>query len=81
MRGRGELLHRVSYEASGRVLESMITSGIETGFGDEWIKFGATRAHRGRFVLRADMALSRPYPGRPATRATSPSPGGLQRVD
>jgi hypothetical protein len=28
IRGRGELLHRVSYEASGRVLESMISSGI-----------------------------------------------------
>ena len=37
MRARGELLHRVSYETSGRVLEAMITSGIQSGFGDEWI--------------------------------------------
>ncbi|HUU34512.1 MAG TPA: amidohydrolase family protein, partial [Vicinamibacterales bacterium] len=42
VRARGELLHRVSYEANGAVLESMITAGIKTGFGDEWIKFGAT---------------------------------------
>src|SRR4029077_8277495 len=42
VRARGELLHRVSYESSGRVLESMITGGIKTGFGDEWIKLGAT---------------------------------------
>src|SRR4249919_3288157 len=64
VRARGELRHRVSYESSGRVLESMITSGIETGFGDEWIKFGATSEHTldGSFSERT-MALSVPYPG------------------
>ena len=64
VRARGDLLHRVSYEASGRVLDSMITSGIETGFGDEWIRFGATSEHTvdGSFSERT-MALSRPYPG------------------
>jgi predicted amidohydrolase YtcJ len=42
----------------------MITSGIETGFGDEWIRFGATSEHTvdGSFSERT-MALSRPYPG------------------
>ncbi|MEO8622128.1 MAG: amidohydrolase [bacterium] len=64
VRARGDLKHRVSYEASGRVLESMITSGIMTGFGDEWIKFGATSEHTvdGSFSERT-MALSTPYPG------------------
>ena len=64
VRSRGELLHRVSYEASGQVLEHMIASGIETGFGDEWIKFGATSEHTldGSFSERT-MALSFPYPG------------------
>ena len=64
VRARGELLHRVSYEASGRVLDSMIASGIRTGFGDEWIKFGATAEHTvdGSFSERT-MALSTPYPG------------------
>ena len=64
VRARGELLHRVSYESSGRVLESMITSGIKTGFGDEWIKLGATSEHTvdGSFSERT-MALSQPYPG------------------
>jgi len=64
VRARGELLHRVSYEASGRVLDSMIASGIQTGFGDEWIKFGATSEHTvdGSFSERT-MALSVPYPG------------------
>src|SRR5215469_4262176 len=62
VRERGDLLHRVSYEAAGNVLESMITSGIRTGFGDEWIRFGATSEHTvdGSFSERT-MALSTPY--------------------
>jgi len=64
VRARGQLLHRVSYESTGRVLDSMITSGIKSGFGDEWIKFGATSEHTvdGSFSERT-MALSIPYPG------------------
>ncbi len=64
VRARGDLKHRVSYEASGRVLESMIAGGIMTGFGDEWIRFGATSEHTvdGSFSERT-MALSTPYPG------------------
>jgi predicted amidohydrolase YtcJ len=63
VRARGDLHHRVSYEASGRVLDSMIASGIMSGFGDEWIKFGATSEHivDGSFSERT-MALSVPYP-------------------
>src|SRR5262245_8960558 len=64
VRERGDLLHRVSFETSGNVLESMITSGIATGLGDEWIRFGATPEHTvdGSFSERT-MALSQPYPG------------------
>jgi predicted amidohydrolase YtcJ len=64
VRARGELQHRVSYEASGRVLDSMIASGIQTGFGDEWVRFGATSEHTvdGSFSERT-MALSQGYPG------------------
>jgi predicted amidohydrolase YtcJ len=64
VRARGDLLHRVSYEASGKVLDSMIAGGIESGFGDEWIRFGATSEHTvdGSFSERT-MALSIPYPG------------------
>ncbi len=63
VRARGELAHRVSYEATGSVLESMIASGIKTGFGDEWIKFGATSEHGvdGSFSERT-MAMSVDYP-------------------
>jgi predicted amidohydrolase YtcJ len=64
VRARGELLHRISYEMSGRALEAMIAAGIQTGFGDEWIKFGSTSEHTvdGSFSERT-MALSTPYPG------------------
>jgi len=64
VRERGDLKHRVSFETSGPTLEAMITSGIATGFGDEWIKFGATSEHTvdGSFSERT-MALSVPYPG------------------
>ncbi len=64
VREAGELLHRVSYEASGTVLDALIASGITTGFGDEWIRFGATSEHTvdGSFSERT-MALSVPYPG------------------
>jgi len=64
VRARGDLHHRVSYEASGKVLDAMIAGGIMTGFGDEWIRFGATSEHTvdGSFSERT-MALSTPYPG------------------
>jgi predicted amidohydrolase YtcJ len=63
VRARGELRHRVSYETTGRVLDAMIANGIRSGFGDEWIKFGATSEHTvdGSFSERT-MALSIPYP-------------------
>ena len=64
VRAAGDLRHRISYEASGRVLDAMISAGIQSGFGDDWIKFGATSEHTvdGSFSERT-MALSTPYPG------------------
>jgi len=64
VRARGELLHRVSFETSGDILEAMIKNGISSGFGDEWIRFGATSEHTvdGSFSERT-MALSQPYAG------------------
>ena len=64
VRARGELRHRINYEASGRALDAMIANGIKSGFGDDWIRFGATSEHTvdGSFSERT-MALSTPYPG------------------
>jgi len=46
------------------VLDAMIASGIATGLGDEWIRFGATSEHTadGSFSERT-MALNKTYPG------------------
>jgi predicted amidohydrolase YtcJ len=64
VRAGGDLKHRVSYEAEGKVLEAMIDCGITTGFGDDWIRFSATAEHTvdGSFSERT-MAISRPYVG------------------
>ncbi len=64
VRARGELRHRVNYEPYAQELESMIRSGIRSGFGDDWIRFGATAEHTvdGSFSERT-MALSTPYAG------------------
>jgi predicted amidohydrolase YtcJ len=64
VRSRGDLHHRISYEMSGGVLNNMIASGIQSGFGDEWIRMGATSEHTvdGSFSERT-MALSVPYAG------------------
>ena len=63
VRARGDLKHRISYEVNGRSLEAMISAGIQSGFGDDWIKLGATSEHTvdGSFSERT-MALSTPYP-------------------
>ena len=64
VRARGDLRHRVSYEPMDDVLEGMIAHGIATGFGDEWIRLGATSEHTcdGSFSERT-MAMSTPYEG------------------
>lgn len=64
VRARGDLRHRVSYEPQQPVIEAMIRSGLKTGFGDEWIRLGATSEHTvdGSFSERT-LAWSRPYPG------------------
>ncbi|MEQ1693960.1 MAG: amidohydrolase family protein, partial [Gemmatimonas sp.] len=64
VRTRGDLKHRINYEASGTVLDGMIASGIKSGFGDDWIRFGATSEHTvdGSFSERT-MAMSVAYTG------------------
>ncbi len=64
VRARGELLHRVGFEPEGDLVEVLIREGFKTGFGDEWIRIGATAEHTvdGSFSERT-MAISMPYPG------------------
>ena len=64
VRAAGRLLHRVSYEPPASELEKIIALGLESGFGDEWIRIGATSEHTvdGSFSERT-MAMSQPYTG------------------
>jgi predicted amidohydrolase YtcJ len=65
LRAEGKLLHRISYEADQPMLEAMIANGWRTGFGDEWIRLGATSEHTvdGSFSERT-MSIRAGYPGR-----------------
>lgn len=64
IRDDGRLLHRVSFEARGALLDAMIANGIRSGFGDDTIRFGACSEHTvdGSFSERT-MAMSVPFPG------------------
>jgi len=66
IRDNGELLHRVNFQLGDADLQTMIAAGIRTGFGDEWLRIGATREHTvdGSFSERT-MSISTGYPSRP----------------
>jgi predicted amidohydrolase YtcJ len=65
VREEGGLLHRVSYEPDQAMIEAMIANGWRTGFGDEWIRLGATSEHTvdGSFSERT-MSIRAGFPGR-----------------
>ena len=65
IRSNGDLKHRVTFEPDGEILQAMVAGEMASGFGDEWLRFGATSEHTvdGSFSERT-MALSVPYPGR-----------------
>ena len=65
VRQDGGLLHRVSYEADQPMLDAMIANGWRTGFGDEWLRLGATMEHivDGSFSERT-MSIRAGYPNR-----------------
>ncbi len=65
IRAAGELKHRVTFEPGDPILASMLSGQLASGFGDDWIRFGATAEHTvdGSFSERT-MALSQPYIGR-----------------
>ena len=66
VRQDGDLRHRVSYEPDQPMIDAMIANGWRTGFGDEWIRLGATMEHivDGSFSERT-MSIRAGYPGRP----------------
>jgi hypothetical protein len=65
VRQDGDLMHRVSYEPEQPMIDAMIANGWRTGFGDEWLRLGATSEHTvdGSFSERT-MSIRAGYPGR-----------------
>ena len=65
VRQDGNLLHRVSYEPEQPMIDAMVANGWRTGFGDEWIRLGATSEHTvdGSFSERT-MSIRAGYPNR-----------------
>ncbi|HEY8432974.1 MAG TPA: amidohydrolase family protein, partial [Sphingomicrobium sp.] len=65
VRQDGALMHRVSYEPDQPMIDAMIANGWRTGFGDEWIRLGATSEHivDGSFSERT-MSIRAGYPNR-----------------
>jgi predicted amidohydrolase YtcJ len=65
VRAAGQLKHRVTFEPNDALLDAMLSAQVISGFGDEWIRIGATGEHvvDGSFSERT-MALSQPYQGR-----------------
>jgi len=64
IRQLGQLKHRVSYEVADALLEAMIANNVRSGFGDDWIRLGATTEYTadGSFSERT-ARLKAPYPG------------------
>ena len=65
VRQNGDLLHRVSYEPEQPMIDAMVANGWRTGFGDEWIRLGASAEHTvdGSFSERT-MSIRAGYPKR-----------------
>jgi predicted amidohydrolase YtcJ len=64
-REAGELSSRIYCMIGYTHLDRMITSGVRTGFGDEWIRVGGMKATCDGSISERTARLSRSYVGRP----------------
>jgi len=66
-RAAGELLNRLSFMPYGPspVYAHLKAAGIRSGFGDEWIRFGAVKYWADGSASERTMRMSTPFEGRP----------------
>jgi len=66
-RDAGELLTRLSFMPYGPspIYEHLKAAGIRSGFGDEWIRFGAVKYWADGSASERTMRMSTPFLGRP----------------
>jgi len=64
-RHAGELLFRAYCFINYRYIDSMITAGVRTGFGDEWVRVGAMKMVSDGSISERTAHLSVAYEGAP----------------
>ena len=66
-RAAGELLTRLSFMpyGSSALFSDLKSAGIRSGFGDEWIRFGAVKYWADGSASERTMRMSTPFEGRP----------------
>ena len=65
-REAGELSTRISCMIGYPHLDTMIASGVRTGFGDDWVRVGGMKQTCDGSISERTARLSEPYVGRPA---------------
>ena len=68
LRDRGEMTARVRYRPPLDRWESMADLGIKIGFGDDWIRFGATKAWIDGIMGNSSARFYEPYTHNPSSR-------------
>lgn len=66
-RSAGELLTRISFMPGGSsvLYKNLKSAGIRSGFGDDWIRFGAVKYAADGSASERTMRMSTPFQGRP----------------
>jgi predicted amidohydrolase YtcJ len=66
-RSAGELLTRISFMPFGEseLFRDLKSAGIRSGFGDDWIRFGAVKYAADGSASERTMRMSTPFRGRP----------------
>ena len=66
-RAAGELLTRLSFMPGGEteLFSNLKSAGIRSGFGDDWIRFGAVKYAADGSASERTMRMSTPFNGRP----------------
>jgi len=68
LRDKGEMTARVRYRPPLDRWKSMADLGIKVGFGDDWIRFGATKAWIDGIMGNSSARFYEPYTHNPASR-------------
>jgi predicted amidohydrolase YtcJ len=72
-RQAGQLKFRLYSHIDSHDLDKMITAGVRTGFGDEWVRLGAVKLYADGSISERTAWLSEPYKDMPEYRGLQTS--------